>query len=357
MKNIACNLIYNNGGEGVYVGFKKHCDIQNIIANVEIDKGRWCSQPACSCRKYYNKNFKGYVEDYPCNESVLFRDWEWTPGSDFKTERPFRILDSGAGKLAILTTRFNNCEEAERKIIGFLKIKDIVDNHHRVVGIKKHSLRMTMDDAQELNFWNYHKNSKSSIPMWRQGRFRYLEDIQVATILHDLRRIVQDESDQSLISNILQNDFAEFSKARPKIKGALSENTVKKFFLRRKYGKGGESQAHKALKLYIANNPQEIGLKKTEVSPSIEHLFLSGDLVDILFQPIAGNINTVVEIELDNVEPGIHQAIKYRALRCSQLGVGLTDKSVKATVVAWRFKEPEKRLCNKYSIDYYEIKL
>ena len=88
----------------------------------------------------------------------------------------------------------------------------------------------------------------------------------------------------------------------------------------------------------------------------IEHSYISGDLVDILFEPIKGNNNnTVVEIELDNVEPGIHQAIKYRALRCSQLGLPLTDKTVKATVVAWKFKQKEKKLCKKYGIDFFEI--
>lgn len=357
LKNIACNLIYNNGDEGVLVGFKKRCDVQNIIYNVELDSGRWCSQPACSCRKYYDKGFKGEVEEFPCNESYLFEGWKWNPGSEYKTGEPFRILQSGAGKIAILTTRFANCTEAERKIVGFLKIKDIVDDNHKVIAVKKQSLRLTVDEAQELNFWNYHRNSKSIIPMWRQGRFRYLEDIQIAAILYDLKDVVQNETTQSMIAEIIKNDFSEFGFERPTVTGAVNEETVKKIFLKRKYGKGGESKEHRQLKEYISKNPDKIGLKKDEFKADVEHLYISGDLVDILFEPIKGTENTVVEIELDNVIPGIHQAIKYRALRCSQLGLSLTDKNIKATVVAWHLKETEKRLCEKYGISYFEIKL
>lgn len=357
MKNIACNLIYNNGDEGIYVGFKKRCDIQNIIYNVEIDSGRWCSQPACSCRKFYDRNFKGSVEEYPCNESRLFENWEWNPGNEFKTGEPFRILNSGTGKIAILTTRFANSPEEERKIVGFLKIKDLKDDNHQVVALRKQSLRLTIEEAKELNFWNYHRNKKSLNPMWRQGRFRYLEDEQVAAILHDLKDVVQNETTQSMISELLQNDFKDFSDIRPEVNGSLKEKFVKKVFLKRKYGKGGEGKEHKELKDYVSKNPDKIGLIKSKVKPIVEHLYVSGDLVDILFEPLQGEINTVVEIELDNVLPGIHQAIKYRALRCSQLGLNLSDKNVKATIVAWKLNHKEKNLCLKYNIDFFEIKL
>ncbi len=358
MKNIACNLIYNNGDEDVYVGFKKRCDIQNLIYNVELGKGRWCSQPACACRQFYDRGFQDEhkVDTFPCNESRLFEEWQWNPGNNFETGERFRILNSGAGKFAILTTKFANCKEEERKIIGFLKINDLIDNY-QVIALKEQSMRLTIDEAQELNFWNYHKNANSSAPLWNQGRFRYLEDDQVAAILHDLKDVVQNSTSQSLISDILKNNYSEYSKTRPIVNSALNEDPVKQILLKRKYGKGGESQEHKDLKIYIANNPDKIGLRINEVNAVVEHKYLSGDLVDILFEPTIGIDNIVVEIELDNVEPGIHQAIKYRALRCSQLGLALTDKCVKATVVAWHFKQSERDLCKKYGIATFTIKL
>lgn len=356
MKNLACNLLYNNGDEGIYVGFKKRCDIENISYNVELGNSRWCSQPKCSCRKYYDRGFNGNVEEYPCNESYLFETWQWNPGSDFKTDKAFKIKQSGAGKIAILTTRFANCVEAERKIIGFLKINKLV-NEFEVFALKKQSLRLTMDEAQELNFWNYHRNTKDLIPLWRQGRFRYLEDKQVAAILHDLMDIVRNETTKSMIKKLLENDFANCSKKRPTVKGALNQAIVKKAWLKIKYGKGGEGKEHKQLKEYVAKHPEKIGLLRNKVKSKIEHPYISGDLVDILFEPTLGKINTVVEIELDRIVPGIHQAIKYRALRCSQLGLSLTDTNVKATIVAWKISQVEKQLCRKYGIDYFEIKL
>jgi hypothetical protein len=356
MKNLACNLIYNNGDEAALVGFKGRCDVKNIKYNIELDKDRWCSQQGCSCKKYYDRGFKGATDNYPCNESRLFEDWEWNPGNEFKTGKPFRILKSGEGKIAILTTRFPNSPESERKIIGFLKIEEIVDNYN-VIALKEQSIRLTLDEAHELDFWNYHINSKSAFPIWRQGRFRYLDDIQVAAIFHDLRSIVQNDSTKALLRTLLDDDFSEYSEDRPDVDGAIPNSFSKKVLLKRKYGKGGESQEHMNLKEFIANNPRKIGLNPKEVTAKVEHAYVSGDLVDILFAPKVGFENTVVEIELNNVVPGIHQAIKYRVLRCSQLGLSLNDKSVKATVVAWYLSAKEKMLCKKYGIEFYEIKL
>ncbi|MCK0137313.1 hypothetical protein [Arenibacter sp. S6351L] len=358
MENIACNLIYNNGDEDIFVGFKQRCEIQNIIYNVEKGRGRWCSQPACSCKKYYKRGFKGPVEDYPCNESTLFETWTWNPGNKFKTGEPFRMLRTGKGKIAILTTCFPSTSESERKIVGFLKIKDLVDDHHQIIGQKNQSLRLTLDEAKELDFWLYHKNNNnSSKPDWKQGRFRYLADEQVATILHDLVQVVQNASTQSMILKLLESDFPDYAIERPIVEGAIKGSYTKKVMLKRKYGKGGESPAHKKLKEYIAKNPSLIGLSSKNFIAKIEHQFISGDLVDILFEPLNGQTNTVVEIELDNVLPGIHQAIKYRVLRCSQLKKPLTYSKIKATIVAWKLNDSERQLCNQYEIDYYEIKL
>jgi hypothetical protein len=356
MKNIACNLIYNNGGEGSHVGFTGLCSIDNIIYNVENGQGRWCSQPGCACRKYYDSGFKKHKMEFPCNESRTFTDWEWNPGNEYKTGQPFRILNSGANKIAIMTTRFPNSNEAERKIVGFFLIKSLTDNHE-IVANRKESLRLTIDEAKELNFWNYYRNSKSATPEWKQGRFRYLEDINVAAILHDLRDVVQDSGTRYMISSIISNYLREHADSRPNVESALKENFQKKILLIRKYGKGGESIAHKELKMHISLNPQLLGISRGSVKPFVEHSFVSGDMVDILFEPIEGTQNTVVEIELDNVLPGIHQAIKYRVLRCSQLGLPITAINVHATVVAWKLSRDEKALCEKYGVKYLEYKL
>ncbi len=356
LKNIACNLIYNNGDEGLFVGFNGRCDVKNILYNAKPGNGRWCSQLACSCRQFMDNGFKGSTEEFPCNESRLFNDWTWNAGAEYKTGEPFRILKSGQDKFALLTTRFPQMPERERKVIGFFKIKEI-KNQTDVIGIKKYGLRLTLDEAKELNFWSYHKNENSTQPNWKQGRFRYLEDIQIAAVLHDLKDVIREPSAKAMITTILNDSFNKYSKGKPQIQGAITDDNKLKIDLLRKYGKGGESKAHKDLKEYIAQNPNKIGLAKNEVEAIVEHGYLSGDRVDILFKPKTGAINTIVEIELNDVLPGIHQAIKYRSLRCSQLGIELLSKQVKATIVAWGFNDEEKDLCKKYGIDYYQIKL
>ena len=160
-----------------------------------------------------------------------------------------------------------------------------------------------------------------------------------------------------MITELLENDLKEYAKDCPSVKGALDEDFIKKVLLKRKYGKGGESREHRELKKYISNHPEKIGLIKNEVNSFLEHKYISGDLVDILFESKNKSLDTVLEIELDNAIPGIHQIIKYRALRCAQIGYGLMNKRVKAVIVAWQFSRLEKELCKKYEIMFFEIKL
>jgi hypothetical protein len=82
-----------------------------------------------------------------------------------------------------------------------------------------------------------------------------------------------------------------------------------------------------------------------------------GGLVDILFDSRAIDLNVVVEIELDHVLPEIYQAVKYRALRCAQLGRPLDDPAVRAVMVAWQFSRTEARLCRQNDIEFYQYRL
>lgn len=359
MKNIACNLIYNDGDEGVYVGFNGRCSIENIINNVEAGISRWCSQPQCNCRKFYDNNFKGsFPGTYPnCTESVIFENWEFNPGFTFVGNIPFVMHKVGKGKVAILTTKFSGDDESERKIIGLFKIKDVLDNKHGVTSYSRYRLRLTLEEAKQVDFWAYYRNTKDLIPRWSQPRFRYLADNQVAAILHDLISIVKNDSKKSMLLDLLKKDFQEYSGKKPEVQGAINENIPHKVALKRKYGLGGESEEHKSLKKYIANHPEAVNLNPLKVRSKLEHQYVSGDCVDILFEPTSGNQNAVVEIELDRVLPGIHQAIKYRALRCAELGVDLDSDKVKAKIVAWAFTIQEVELCRKYNIEYFKLKL
>ena len=66
------------------------------------------------------------------------------------------------------------------------------------------------------------------------------------------------------------------------------------------------------MKASIGKHPDVIGLADVSCA-TVEHLFISGYAVDLVFAHKSGAY-TVVEIEITTPLPGAHQAIKYRAL-------------------------------------------
>lgn len=102
------------------------------------------------------------------------------------------------------------------------------------------------------------------------------------------------------------------------------------------FGPGGESAAHRRLKLYVAAHPTEFGLSAA-ARPFVEHRFQTGDRVDVMFENHLPD-RTVVEVEIageDNICVGIHQAIKYRSLAEAEAGYQLHSSRVRSLVVAY----------------------
>ena len=120
-------------------------------------------------------------------------------------------------------------------------------------------------------------------------------------------------------------------------------------------GGGGEGEDHKLLKEWVATNPDKIGIKNVE-EVFIEYPFISGDRVDILFK-LRNNNYAVVEIETNIPFPGCHQALKYKILKCAEIGVGIQSKKVSAYVIAWRSTKDSKQFCKKYGINFIKYKL
>lgn len=106
-------------------------------------------------------------------------------------------------------------------------------------------------------------------------------------------------------------------------------------------GPGGESAAHRRLKLYVAEHPLEFGLS-AQAQSEVEYRFSTGDRVDVLFENHQPD-RTVVEVEVegeDNICVGIHQAIKYRSLAESERGYPLLSSRVRSLVVAYHTTYP-----------------
>lgn len=117
-------------------------------------------------------------------------------------------------------------------------------------------------------------------------------------------------------------------------------------------GPGGESAAHRRLKLYVAAHPMEFGMSDQALS-HIEHRFQTGDRVDVLFENHAPD-RTVVEVEIageENICVGVHQAIKYRSLAESEAGYALLGGRVNSLVVAYETAYPKAmELADRYEV-------
>jgi len=85
----------------------------------------------------------------------------------------------------------------------------------------------------------------------------------------------------------------------------------------KKYGKGGESEAHKKLKTYIARHPDKVGLKNVNTEGDIEFNFPSSDAVDVLFKLDKEWVGVEAKSKDSGEEDilrGLYQCIKYKAL-------------------------------------------
>ena len=95
-------------------------------------------------------------------------------------------------------------------------------------------------------------------------------------------------------------------------------------------GSGGESDAHKQFKQFIASRPDSVGVTHRPERTEIEHVFPSSDAVDVLF--CAGNSRVAVEVKArissyQDLLRGIFQCVKYDALLKASLSVSEPDAS------------------------------
>jgi len=361
-EHVAIKCTYNNGDEGIYVGFNGTCSESVIKYNIE--SGRvWCSQKDCECREYYDAGFKGErpkPSKELCYESVLFRDWSYGAGwfhTGQKAGTPMHLKNVGEGKIAILTTRFPYDEEIDRRIVGLFKIGEVKDKEDKetwLIANRRFRVRLPMEEAQELCFWDYYSTEGGA--KWGTGLARYLTNEQVSRILFDLKATARDEKAREGIERLITEDFS--GEIPPPASGVRARGGVlreKRVLLNRKYGASGEGIDHKELKMWIAHNPQEIGISGI-TRKEIEYVFQSGDVADIVFS-ISGNRYAIVEIETAWPFPGAYQALKYRVLKCAEEGLDIMSQDVEAILVSWSIPKEVRRFCEKYGIRFVEKKL
>lgn len=118
----------------------------------------------------------------------------------------------------------------------------------------------------------------------------------------------------------------------------------------------GESEAHKSLKIRIAQQPELIGVTAV-ISRAIEHQYPSGDRVDLMLES-DGSLWTVVEVELDGLVEtvtGLFQAVKYRALQQAVLCTEKRKGYVSAILAAHSIPQEVKKLASMLDVETVEV--
>lgn len=93
---------------------------------------------------------------------------------------------------------------------------------------------------------------------------------------------------------------------------------------------GAESEAHKALKQYVLDNPGRFGVPHDYTFGATEFVLRSGDIIDVMFRSKKRWIGVEVKSRVsdahhDDYDRGIYQAVKYRAVLEAQATVEHPD--------------------------------
>jgi len=100
--------------------------------------------------------------------------------------------------------------------------------------------------------------------------------------------------------------------------------------------RGGESEAHKKLKAYVADNPQTVGLPQSAGPGEQEYALPSGDFIDVFFQHRGLHVGVEVKPSSSDdidITRGLYQCIKYQAVLEAVQGATGQAKNVRSLLV------------------------
>lgn len=142
---------------------------------------------------------------------------------------------------------------------------------------------------------------------------------------------------------------------------SFSPEEIDKIKNPQRYGFGGESSEHKALKDYVKSHPSCLGVAEI-INADVEHILPSGDRLDVYFECIDGS-RVAVEVKPSisddsDITRGIFQCIKYKAILEALSKADGTNAPVKAILVTRRaFSDLHKRLIELLCVDVKIIEL
>jgi len=143
-----------------------------------------------------------------------------------KPTKPIRLHQNSA---VLLTAIDSSMPEKDRRILGVYMVnEDFIGKLCEDGYIPAHSkyrLQLTEQESDQMPFWKYYVNERSSQKMtWNTGKYRYFDNLWMAQILLDIAELKSDPKERELA----QQFFEHFCKMNlitaeelPKPNGAL----------------------------------------------------------------------------------------------------------------------------------------
>lgn len=202
------------------IGFKGVCSDEQIRINIEEKHHSWCSNPDSPCFQYLNgkitrDELERMVEGgFVCYESRMLTAWRAEAGTNLEEtgghKRARRIQDAAANHLAVFTTRLPGDPEEDRIIFGAFITGHTLEGDESEAGYVEAkedcTIELTPEEAKQMKFWNYYKNSNEST-RWGTGLYRYVKDSVAAKILSDivsLKKGTEKERAQKILDRFLE---------------------------------------------------------------------------------------------------------------------------------------------------------
>ena len=120
---------------------------------------------------------------------------------------------------------------------------------------------------------------------------------------------------------------------------------------------GGEGKEHKAIKEFVYNNPESLGINGV-IRNEIEYPLPSGDRLDVYFE--TSDCRYAIEVKPstspdDDITRGIFQCVKYKAVMEAIRKIGYDKYAVKTLLVtASGLSERNKKLAEALNVPYTE---
>lgn len=123
------------------------------------------------------------------------------------------------------------------------------------------------------------------------------------------------------------------------------------------HGGGGEGKEHKAIKEFVYNNPESLGINGV-IRKETEYPLPSGDRIDVYFE--TSDCRYAIEVKPstspdDDITRGIFQCVKYKAVMEAIRKIGYDKYAVKTLLVtASGLSERNKKLAEALNVPYTE---